>query len=136
MKGEKSLKINIVYSTSHLLMPKIIGCILVILLLIIVVTETLAKRKNAGNAPAKKPFFEENYDKKKLFGSLILFVAYVAVMDIVGFLPASIVAMFLFNVLFEDSREKKSLITCGVVSVLFPTFIWFIFGIVFNITLP
>ena len=89
------MKINIVYSTSHLLMPKIIGCILVILLPVIVVTETLAKRKNAGNAPAKKPFFlKKTMTKEKLFGSLILFVAYMAVMDIVGFLPASIVAMF------------------------------------------
>lgn len=133
------MKLNIVYSTSHLLMPKIIGCILVILLAAIIITEVLQKRK-AGAASAdagtKKHFFVENFDKKKLFGSLLLFIVYVAVMNYVGFLLASIVAMFLFNVLFEDSKEKKSLITSGVISVAFPAFIWFIFGVVFNITLP
>lgn len=102
-------KVKIVHSQSHLVFPKIVACILVILLVVILIQEYL-KAKNAGkklfNFKDKK-FFVENYDKLKFFGSIILFVLYILFLEILGFLVASIIFITLFNILFAPVRDKK-----------------------------
>lgn len=125
------------YSTSHLFFPKIIITLLVVLGLIILVPKALAAAK-AGKAGGgeKYHFFVENYDKLKLFGTVGLMVLYVLALDLVGFLPASILFVFLFNVLFCGTLEKKSLAVSAVISVVFPVAVWLIFGKLFNVTLP
>ena len=40
------------------------------------------------------------------------------------------------NVIFDNERTKKSMITSGVISVGFSVFIWLVFGVLFRITLP
>ena len=75
-------------------------------------------------------------------------------MEFIGFLPASITCIFLFNVLFtgvEDLKgvavgvkEKtfyknpgfKSVANSIIISTVFAVGVWFIFGQVFQITLP
>lgn len=129
------MRVNYVYSTAHLLVPKIIGAVLVVLLIAILINECIFVKKN-GISKEKKPFFAKNMDKTKLFGSFGLFVVYIALLEHLGFLITSILAMLGFNLIFEGKKEKKSLIISAVISVIFPTFLWFIFGYVFNITLP
>lgn len=128
------MKINYVHSTAHLLFPKIVGIILVILFIAILFNELfLRKRKEKIN---KKGFFAENFDKKKLFGSLGIIVGYILLLEPLGFLPVSIIAMLLLNILFEGSKEKKSLVLSVALSVAFPLVLWFVFGFMLNITLP
>ncbi len=131
-------KVKIVHSQSHLVFPKIVACILVILLVVILIQEYL-KAKNAGkklfNFKDKK-FFVENYDKLKFFGSIILFVLYILFLEILGFLVASIIFITLFNILFAPVRDKKSIINSVIISVVASVVLWYSFGYVFNITLP
>jgi len=129
------MRINYVHSTAHLLMPKIVGVILVILLTAIVVSDYL-KAKRSGEKKERKRIFAEGFDKIKLFGSFGLFAVYIALLEPLGFLVSSILAMFGFNLIFEGTKDKKSIAVSGIASVIFPLLLWFIFGYVFNITLP
>jgi hypothetical protein len=99
-------------------------------------------------------FFVENWDKVRFLGTLILLVAYFPAMELMGFLAASILFVFLFNVLFcgveqlasipvafktrtfWSNPDFKSLLISLIISVVSSVLIWFIFGQVFKITLP
>ncbi|MHB8130106.1 MAG: tripartite tricarboxylate transporter TctB family protein [Mobilitalea sp.] len=131
-------KIKIVHSQSHLVFPKIVIGILLILLFVMIIQAIVKARKE--NKPLfnlkNKKFFVENYDKIKLFGSLVLFVLYILSLELLGFLIASIVFITLFNILFAATKSKKSLINSVIISVIASFTLWFLFGYVFNITLP
>ncbi len=124
------------YSTSHLFFPKIIITLLVVLGLVIAVPKLLAALKERKNGGKRYRFFVEGYDKLKLFGTVILMILYVLALDLVGFLPASILFVLLFNVLFCGTLEKNSLLVSAVIAVVFPVAVWLIFGKLFNVTLP
>lgn len=128
--------IQVVYSTEHWIMPRITMGILAVLLAAIIVTEGLARVKSGGTFLAKpKPFFIANPDFFKLFGTLALFAAYIAVLNIFGFTVTSLVFVFLFNVLYNGTKPK-SLLVSAVISVVSCLLISIMFGVVFNITLP
>ena len=124
--------ISVVYSTEHLLMPKIIGTLLVIMLAVIVLVEGRERKAATGKFFGSfGPFFRENADFKKLFGTLLLFIGYI----FVGFTVTSIIFVFLFNVLYTG-WSKKALRTSLIISILAPVIVSLIFGVAFNITLP
>ena len=134
------MRINLVYSTQHWIMPTIIITILVILGLAIIVTEGLARMK-AGNGFFTKPgrFFAENYDKVKLWGCLVLMVAYFALLNVIGFTVCSIVFVFLFNTLFagpDRMKDKKYHLVSLLISVVSVMLVSILFGVFFDITLP
>ena len=130
-------RVQIVYSTSHLLMPKIMAVVLIVLLGLILLTEGAARKKKGEKLSLKeKHFFVAGYDRKKFWGTVVLSVVYLILLDLIRFVPASLICIFLYGVIFEGKREKKSLVISGVLSVCFTVFVWFIFGYVFNITLP
>jgi hypothetical protein len=99
-------------------------------------------------------FFEPGWDKVKLFGSVVLFPLYIRAMEMIGFLAASIIFVFLYSVLYygvEKLREIPAAIASGkpwasaavratlgslAISVIFSTAVWYLFGRVFQITLP
>jgi putative tricarboxylic transport membrane protein len=128
--------INIVYSTEHWIVPKIIICILAILLVAIIVTEGKARVAKGGTFFAKPgQFFIDNADYVKLFGTLVLFAAYIIAMDILGFTVASIIFVFLFNVLYAGTKPK-SLAISALIAVVASIIISIAFGVIFKITLP
>lgn len=128
--------INIVYSTEHWIMPKIIMGILAILLVAIIVTEGRERVKNGGSFIGKPGrFFKKDADFVKLFGTLILFAAYIECLNIIGFTLTSIIFVFLFNCLYAGT-SKKALVMSVILSLIFPIAISILFGVVFNITLP
>lgn len=150
------IRINYVPSKSHWIMPPIVMGILVILAVLLIIQRYFETKK------AGKPFinlsgyrfFKENWDKLRLIGGLALFVIYIEAMELIGFLAASIICIFLFNVLFtgvgelkgvvQGIKEKtfyknpgfKSVANSVIISTLFATGVWFVFGQVFQITLP
>ena len=125
------------YSTSHLFFPKIIITILMVLGLWIVIPKIIKRIKNKQPLfPKDLKFFVENYDKVKLFGSIILLVLYILALEWIGFVPASLIFIFLFNVLFTGTIEWKSLLVSGIITVVFVILTWLVFGVLFNITLP
>ena len=128
--------IPIIYSTEHWIVPRIVIGVLLVLLAAIIVTEGLGRVK-AGGAFFSKPgrFFIENCDHVKLWGTLILFAAYIFCLEIIGFTVTSIIFVFLFNVLYAGT-SKKSLIISVILAVVSSLIISILFGIVFNISLP
>lgn len=125
------------YSTSHLFFPKLIITLLIVLGAIIVIPKAVAALRATRDGSAKKfHFFVENYDKVKLFGTVALMILYILALELMGFLPASVLFVFLFNVLFCGTLEKKSLLISAVIAVVFPVAVWLIFGKLFNVTLP
>lgn len=132
------MKLKIINSTSHWVMPRIVMGILVVLLVIIGIQRLIHCRKTGTPFINFRNyrFFRPGWDKVKLLGGILTFVAYIYLMEFLTFLPASIISIFIFNVLFDNERTKKSMITSGVISVGFSVFIWLIFGVLFRITLP
>ncbi len=128
--------INVVYSTEHWIVPRIIIGVLIVLLAAIIITEGRARVKKGESFFAKpKPFFIENADFVKLFGTLILFILYIACLNIIGFTITSIVFVFLFNVLYTGFKPKALIISL-IIALIASILISVLFGVVFNITLP
>lgn len=143
-------------STSHWIFPPIILGVLAFLLVVMAI-QRLVKCKKQGKpffAFKNYQFFVENWDKVRLMGTLALMVLYFPAMNLLGFLPASILFVFLFNVLFTgirqlasipvafktrkfwSNRDFRSLLNSLAISVVSSTIIWLIFGKLFKITLP
>ena len=134
------MRINVVYSTQHWIFPTITIGILVILGVLLIVLEGRARVK-AGKGFFAKPgrFFEENYDKVKFWGTLVLLVVYFFFLDKIGFTIWSIICLFLFNTLFankEQMKNPKYHITSAIISVVACVIISLVFGTLFAITLP
>lgn len=131
-------KIDITYSRSHWVMPKITIGILIILAVIIFIQEYIKAKK------ANKPFmslkgwrfFAEGYDKVKLYGSIGLLFAYIVLMKLIGFIAGSIIVASLFNILYAEKKDKKSIAICIGISIIETMLLWFVFGYIFEITLP
>ncbi|MDF2530503.1 MAG: conserved rane protein of unknown function [Clostridia bacterium] len=131
-------KIDITYSRSHWVMPKIIIGVLIILAVVIFIQEYLKAKK------ANKPFmslkgwrfFAEGYDKVKLFGSIGLLFAYIGLMKLIGFIASSIIIASLFNILFVEKKDKKSIAICIGIAVIEALLLWFVFGYILEVTLP
>lgn len=133
------MRINYVPSTSHLIFPPIIFGVLIFLIIIMLIQKLIVCKKNNTKILNLKEykFFEENFDKTKLFGTLLLFVLYIKSMIIFGFLISSIVFITMFNVMFAGVKTgKKSIYNSIIISSIFSVGIWFLFGQVFQITLP
>lgn len=125
--------IEMTYSEYHLIFPTIIISLLVVLGVILLITNLLKKRKSEG---FKFQFFTENYDKMKLYGTFVLLVIYGITLDIIGFVPSTIIFVILISLLYIGNVKKKA-IMISITNSLATTFVfWYIFGQLFNITLP
>lgn len=143
-------------STSHWIFPPIIMGILALLLTVMIIQRAVrCRRRGEPFFDMKKMrVFEPGWDKLKLFGSVALFLLYIRAMGLIGFLAASIIFVFLYSVLYygvEKLREIPAAIASGkpwaspafratfgslAISVVFSTAVWYLFGRVFQITLP
>ncbi len=129
------LTIEMTFSEYHLIFPRLVLGILVVLLILLLVIH-LGKRIKERNFTFKPKFFKENFDKRKFFGTIILLVGYVFLLEIIGFLASSILFMFFIMLLFIGNIKRKSIIYSVLNSVVTSFAIWYLFGTVFNITLP
>lgn len=136
MNSVLAVKIN--YSTSHYFFPKIIIGILIVLAIVLVIQKALQIRREKGKETKKESFrfFIKDFDKLKLFGTFGLLIAYIACLKPLGFLVSSLIFIFLFNVLFCGTLKIKSLCTSAAISVISSTLVWYVFGVLFRITLP
>jgi hypothetical protein len=128
--------INVVYSTEHWIVPRIVMGVLVVLLLAIIITEGRARVSEGGSFLAKPGrFFIDGYYKVKLWGTLIPFAGYIFVIDKVGFTVTSMIFVLLFNLLYAGLGKKQVLVSV-IIAIVAPLIISIMFGVVFNITLP
>lgn len=131
-------KVKIVYSQSHTVFPKIIFVILIIFAVILLIQSLMkAKKENRSFLDFKgKKFFIEKYDKLKFYGTIVLLILYILSLNLLGFLPASIIFISLFNIMYAGKKEPKSIAISIGISIIESLLIWFIFGYLFEVTLP
>ncbi len=130
------LTVKIQYSEYHIVFPKIIGTILIILLAAILLQNLIKRIKEGKIKEFNFKFFDKDLHKLKFFGTIGLLLVYVFFLEIIGFIPASIVFMFLLTALFRGDLKKNTLVVSALNSVLTSVLIWFFFGYLFDITLP
>ena len=126
----------------HLFFPMVIGIICAVLFLILLFQRAIKCRRDGTPFINLKNyhFFVPGYDKVKLWGSLLLFIGYLIALPRLHFVLASVIFIFLFNVLFDKKKGEpfslRSLIISAVISVVCSYGVWYLFFKVFNITLP
>ncbi len=142
-------------SAAHLIFPPIIAGIILILLFAMAI-QRYVKCKKQGKPFINKDFkfFKPDADIVKLAGTVVIYALYVLIMPVLHFLPASILCIFLFNLLyggldkvreipvafkektFFKNRGFRSVFFSLIISIVASCLIWFLFAIVFAVTLP
>lgn len=122
--------------TRHLFLPQIMTYTLIILLALILITngKKIVNQITGLKDNWKELDFIKNW---KIFtGNLILLFGYVIALNMVGFIVASVIYVFLTIVLFYQSMHKSILIKAGSIAISVPLIVWFLFGFLLKITLP
>ncbi|MGM0903540.1 MAG: tripartite tricarboxylate transporter TctB family protein [Bacillota bacterium] len=130
------LTIDIKYDEYHIIFPKIIMGILILLVVLMLIKALVKKVRDGSLTQFKFKFFEENFDKLKLFGTIGLIVVYVFFLEIIGFIASSIVFMFLLTILLRGNFQRNTIVISVINSVTTSVLVWFFFGYLFDITLP
>jgi len=134
-------KVTIDFPSSHLIFPTIIGISLLILGVAIVAT----RWRRFGAAGAYWAQVLADMDKPRFFGAIGITMLYFLLMLPVGdfwpntgmgFLLCSVPFLALIGWLFLHERSRGQLIALGIVSIVAPLLVWWIFGQVFFLTLP
>ncbi|WP_265519963.1 tripartite tricarboxylate transporter TctB family protein [Nitratireductor luteus] len=134
-------KVTVDFETSHLVFPTIIACVLTLLGIVIVIRD---RRRIAASGTYWAEVLGK-MDKVRFFGTIALTLVYFSLMVPVGniwpntgmgFLLCSIPFVFLSGVLFLHDRDIRSILTIGVVAVVSPTLVWWLFTDLFFLTLP
>lgn len=130
-------KVKIVYSTSHLLFPKIVIAILAILFVIMMIQRFLdTRKKNKPFINKEFKFFDKDCDKFKLAGSTILLIAYCFALSLIGFIAGSIIFISLFHILYAEKRTLKRILISIGISTGETLIVWYIFANLLYVTLP
>ncbi len=135
------MRLNIVYSTQHWIMPNILIAILIGLGAFIFITEGMGRMKKGGSFLPKfgGNFFQENYNKVQFWGCIALIAAYFFCLPIIGFTFGSIIFLTLLNTLFAGMDRIKNVryhINSVLISTIAVVLISVMFGTIFAITLP
>ena len=134
-------EVTIDFERSHLVFPTIIAVVLGLLGLAILIRD---RRRIAGSGAYWRTTFAK-MDRMRFFGTLGLTLAYFSLMvpvgDIwpntgMGFLICSIPFVFLSGLLFMHDRTLRQIAPLAIVSVVAPTFVWWLFTYPFFLTLP
>jgi putative tricarboxylic transport membrane protein len=130
------LTIEMKFSEYHSIFPTIILWTLILLGLSMLIPNIIKRIKEGRLTKFNFKFFEKNYDKVKFYGTLVLLLLYVFFLEITGFLATTIIFMFLITILFMGNYRRKALMVSLVNSVTTSLIVWYVFGTIFDITLP
>ncbi len=130
------LTVELKFSEYHTIFPNIMLTILIFLAVLMLFLNVIRRIKERRLREFHFQFFVDNYDKLKFFGTLVLLIAYAFVLESIGFLLATILFMFLISLLFIGDIKKKSIFVSLTNSLSTSLIIWYLFGQLFDITLP
>lgn len=130
------LTLEITFSESHTVFPKIVLSILILLLILITVNKIRERAKEGRLLKFNFKFFIDNYDKLKFYGTVFLLAAYGLTLEPLGFLLSSIIFIFLIMLLYIGNLKRKSILISLSNSLVTSFVIWILFGRIFDITLP
>ncbi len=134
------LQVKIDFATSQNVFPHIIEVVLAILLVIVVAT-----RWRKIVATVSGPPWPIGIDQVRFFGTLVLTLIYFLAMPVIGnqfpntglgFYFASIPYVLAIGLLYVHNRTRRKLIYVVLNAVIAPTFVWYVFSNLFNISLP
>lgn len=137
--------VTIEFDQSHLFFPRIVTWTLLIMLGIIVIKEhksIVPSLRKAGSAVFSRG---GDFDRFRFFGTLVLMIAYIYLMDVVGsifpntgygFLFVSVPFIFLLSLLLVDKKSRRNILIITANAVLAPVLAWYVLSQLFNITLP
>ena len=139
------LSVHIDFSQSHLFFPNIIHWVLGILAIAILIVH---RREIVDTLRAWRDKWmarEVDFDRLRLFGTIVIIVVYFMAMEPVGefypntgfgFLVMSIPFMFLLSLLYVHEPNPKKLAIMGANAVIAPLVAWYLLAQLFFITLP
>jgi hypothetical protein len=134
-------RVTIDFQTSHLVFPMLVGCVLLALGTAILLTRW---RAIAGSGQYWSRILATT-DKLRFFGTIVLTLIYFLVMVPVGdfwpntgmgFLLCSIPYLMLCGLLYLREWSARLVATLGIVAVVAPILVWWVFADVFFLTLP
>ena len=134
-------RVTIDFDTSHLIFPILIAIVLGLLGLAILIRD----RRRIATAGGYWRETLAGMDKFRFFGTLGLVLLYFSLMVPVGdfwpntgmgFLLCSVPFVFLSGLLFMHERSWRQILPVAIISVIAPTFVWWLFTYPFFLTLP
>lgn len=128
--------IEMTYSNYHLIFPRIIIGILIAIGAVLLITNLVKRWKEGALTRFRFKFFMDYYDKVKFYGTILLLIMYAVTMTWIGFVPSSILFMILITLLYIGNIHKKSIVVSITNSLATTIVIWYVFGQLFDITLP
>lgn len=138
-------KVKVNFSQSHLLFPKIVSVILLLLLLAIFLVYGVPYLREVRRG--KRTWFGsvKDFDKLRFFGTIALTIAYFLSMDYVGnffpnmgygFLFMSMPFIFLLSLLCVHGLTRRKLLALSLNALVAPAVAWYVLAQLFNISLP
>lgn len=133
--------VEVDFPTSHLIFPRLMIGLLVILGVAILITQ----RRPILGALGRRPFWPAGIDRLRFFGTLVLILAYFFALPAVGnifpntglgFLFCSMPFVFALSLLFLHERTARAILGALISAVVAPLAVWFILSRIFGITLP
>lgn len=122
--------------TRHLFLPDIITKTLIILFILLLFVNRHKIAANFKNFDKK--WHQANFivNWKIFFGNLALLLGYVLLLDLITFIPATLIYVFMTVLLFTQYVTKKEVVKAAIVSAATTGVVYLVFGVMFNITLP
>lgn len=120
----------------HLFFPNIVTKALLILFVLLIAVNSKKIYNAMRNLKTRDKEINIIKNWKLFLGNLALLFGYVLLLDMLGFVIATILYVFLTVVLFYGSLSKRVLTMASVISVITVSTIYIVFNMVFRITLP
>lgn len=114
-------------------MPRIIGSIIICLSLFIVISTIVSMKKGQNDSEPKEAI---DSGTRKTIMTIVLLIAYAFLLKYTGFVITSIVYLILQMIILADKVRKKDLLLYGVISVITPLLVNYVFVHIFSLMLP
>ena len=133
--GGKSLPESTVVSVGPDFMPVVLGAVIIALAAILLVTSIVGYKEKLAALEGAEP---DHCDYKRVLASLVLSIAYVMLLQPVGFLITTVVYLILQITALapDENRKSKDIIKYVVISVVFTLIVYMLFRYGFKIVLP
>jgi len=138
-------KVSVDFSRSHLLFPKIVTVVLLLLLLAIFLVYGIPYIRDVRRGKRTLSVSAKQFDRLRFFGTIVLTIVYFLSMDYVGnffpnmgfgFLFMSVPFIFLLSLLCVHGLNRRKFLALSLNALIAPTVAWFVLARLFNISLP
>ncbi|WP_101846233.1 tripartite tricarboxylate transporter TctB family protein [Halobacillus sp. Marseille-P3879] len=130
------LTLEMSYSEYHLIFPKIVLIALGITILMLIGRFVLKFIRERKGFISMKRLLSSDFNRLKFFASLGLLFVYPLLMNGLGFVISTVIFMIVLTLILMGRVNKKALMVSVTNSLTTTIVVWYVFGRVFDITLP